>query len=290
MTTNGIDACKHVLVLADIYRQHAGRVIATLARYSGDIDLAEDAFQDAIEAALDRWPTNGEPDSPAAWLTTVARRKMIDRLRRDERGREKTQLLASDATLASPTPSPTTASSWSSPVVIPRAPEARVALTLRTLGGLSTSQIAHAFLVPEATMAQRLVRAKRKIEATGIPFEVPADRLLADQVNEVLRVVYLVFNEGYTASEGDALIRSELCAEAIRLARILRLLLPDEADWPRDRLTVSSSSMRSLRSGLITHPCTRRRPTCCAECAMPKQQWPTDPRSLAHQMRPNGPT
>lgn len=120
MTTNGIDACKHVLVLADNYRQHAGRVIATLARYSGDIDLAEDAFQDAIEVALDRWPTNGEPDSPAAWLTTVARRKMIDRLRRDERGREKTELLASDATLASPTPSPTTASSWSSPVVIPR--------------------------------------------------------------------------------------------------------------------------------------------------------------------------
>ena len=222
-------------MLTEVYREHAGRVIATLARSTGDLQLAEDCFQDAIERALVRWPVDGEPDNPAAWLTTVAKRRLIDRVRRDKRGGELEQL-ATELELREPaTPPMVSAGDDRLELVFacchPALPtEAQIALTLRSLGGLTTPEIARAFLVPEATMAQRLVRAKRKIKLAKIPFEVPKPEVLADRIDRVLSVVYLIFNEGYVASTGDQHIRSELCAEAISLGRVLADLLPDETE------------------------------------------------------------
>jgi RNA polymerase sigma-70 factor (ECF subfamily) len=228
-----------------LFRHESGRAVATLIRVLGDFDLAEDAVQEAFVVALERWPADGVPENPGAWITRVARNKAIDRLRRERTLSEKRELVARLEEMDAPEPSAEEAAieregtaslpddrlrlifTACHPAI---APEARVALTLRTLGGLTTAEIARAFLVSEAAMAQRLVRAKRKIREAGIPYEVPDSAHLPERMASVLATLYLVFNEGYSATESDALVRRELCAEAIRLTRVLRSVLPDEPE------------------------------------------------------------
>lgn len=210
-----------------VFRAEYGRAVAVLVRFLGDIDLAEEAVQDAFATAVTRWPETGVPPSPAGWIITTARNRAVDRLRRessrDARHTEAARLHAPDAP---PEEGPVRDDrlrlifTCCHPAL---APQSRVALTLRLLGGLSTAQIARAFLVPEATLAQRLVRAKAKIRAAGIPYRVPRDADLPDRLCAVLAVVYLIFNEGYT---GDP----ALCAEALRLGRLLAELMPDEPE------------------------------------------------------------
>ncbi|MEO6318787.1 MAG: sigma-70 family RNA polymerase sigma factor [Acidimicrobiales bacterium] len=211
-------------------------MLATLVRLVGDLELAQDAVQEAAVVALERWPRDGVPANPAAWLTTVARNKALDRVLREGRRGPKEQgaMRMLDRPDDDALPDSVVRDDLLRLVFTcchpALAPEVRVALSLRTLGGLSTAEIARAFLVPEATMAQRLVRARRKIAGAAIPYRVPADHELPERLPAVLAVVYLVFTEGHTATSGAALVRAGLCEEAIRLARLLAELLPDEAE------------------------------------------------------------
>jgi RNA polymerase sigma-70 factor, ECF subfamily len=217
-----------------VYREEYGRVVASLARRFGDLDLAEDAAAEALVVALERWPVDGLPPNPGGWLTTTATRRAIDRLRRESHRRSKHEaaLMVHDETPHEPTGAVADdrlrlVFTCCHPAL---APEARVALTLRLLGGLTVAEIAAAFLVPETTMAQRITRAKKKIAGARIPYRVPEAADLPARVDAVLTVVYLVFNEGYLASSGTEALRHDLTAEAIRLGRILHALLPDVAE------------------------------------------------------------
>jgi len=221
-----------------VFRAEYGRAVAVLVRVCGDIDTAEEAVQDAFAAALERWPQTGVPPSPAGWIITTARNRAVDRFRR-ESSRDARQAAAvallewdepGDGSLEEESVRDDQLRMIFTCCHPALAPNVQVALTLRLLGGLTTAEIARAFLVPEATMAQRLVRAKGKIRDARIPYRVPETHELPQRLRSVLAVVYLVFNEGYAASAGDRLIRDDLCAEAIRLGRLLHELMPDEPE------------------------------------------------------------
>ncbi len=227
--------------LEQVFREEYGRIIATLIRISGSFDLAEEALQEAFTAAVSKWEHEGRPHNPGAWLTTVAHRKLLDAVRRDRTRTDKQAELEYETTRLQPFVEPDVIEE---PVEYPDDRlrliftcchpslnrEGQVALTLRTLGGLTTTEIAHAFLLPETTLAQRLVRAKQKIRLAGIPYEVPSLDIIGDRLAAVRAVIYLIFNEGYAASAGQNLIRNDLCTEAIRLGRVLCELLPDEPE------------------------------------------------------------
>jgi RNA polymerase sigma-70 factor (ECF subfamily) len=228
-------------VAESVFRQESGRIIATLIRISGSFDRAEEAMQEAFASALACWPEKGIPQNPAAWITTAAHRKLIDQSRREKTRQEKQDSLRYETeTLATSNGDESDEAfmhfsddrlrlifTCCHPAL---RPEAQVPLTLKTLGGLTTAEIAKAFLISETTVAQRIVRAKRKIEEAGIPYEVPSPDRLPERLASVQAVIYLIFNEGYIATTGNQLIRTDLCGEAIRLARVLCQLLPDEPE------------------------------------------------------------
>ncbi len=228
--------------LGRLYREESGRILATLIRLLGDMDLAEEVVQEAFAAALAQWPTEGVPDVPVAWLTRAAKNKAIDRLRRRGRFADRRAELEHRAQLGeleqeAPIDSDDRLSLIFTCCHPALALEAQVALTLRTLGGLTTEEIARAFLVPAVTMAQRIVRAKAKIRGAGIPYRVPPPEDLRERLDAVMAVLYLVFNEGYSASAGGDLVRRDLAAGAIRLARVLAALMPAERE-PRGLLAL----------------------------------------------------
>jgi RNA polymerase sigma-70 factor (ECF subfamily) len=245
-------------ILENVFREEYGRIIATLIRISGSFDLAEEALQEAFASAAARWQEDGPPQNPGAWLTTVAHRKLLDAVRRDKTRVEKEPELQYETERLQ---------DYDNPILLDEtveypddrlrliftcchpslSREAQVALTLRTLGGLTTIEIAHAFLVPEPTMAQRLVRAKSKIRLARIPYEVPSRELLSERLTAVQAVMYLIFNEGYTASGGDALVRTDLCAEAIRLARVLCELMAEPENIGLLALMLLQDSRREAR-------------------------------------------
>jgi RNA polymerase sigma-70 factor (ECF subfamily) len=226
----------HPVRLERLFRQESGRAVATLIRLLGDFDLAEEAVQDAWLIALERWPAEGVPRNPGAWITTTARNRAIDRIRRARVLETKLAELEALTTEEGEVPDDRLRLMFTCchPAL---AAEARVALTLRTLGGLSVPEVARAFLVAEPAMAKRLVRAKRKIADAGIAYRVPEDEELPHRLPSVLAAVYLIFNEGYAATAGDALVRRELCDEAIRLGRLLVELMPGRGE-PRGLLAL----------------------------------------------------
>jgi RNA polymerase sigma-70 factor (ECF subfamily) len=245
--------------IARAFRDERATVLATLIRQAGDFQLAEDAVQDAFEAAVTAWRRDGVPAKPGAWITTVARRRAIDRLRRNRSVADRAERLAELTRLDAQHEDEPSVDDESS-IVDDRLRliftcchpalemPARVALTLRALGGMSTGEIARAFLVAEPTMGKRIVRAKRKIADAHIPYRVPADDELPDRLRGVLRVVYLIFNEGYAATEGDRLVRSELCDEAIRLGELLCRLMPDDGEvWGLSALMLLHDARRAAR-------------------------------------------
>jgi RNA polymerase sigma-70 factor, ECF subfamily len=220
-------------VVDRLFRRESGRAVATLIRVLDDFELAEEAVQEAFAIALERWPVDGIPDNPGAWITTTARNRAIDRLRREQRGREKTDDVKRIHDLEALEGMHEITDDRLRLIFTcchPALPmDSRVALTLRTVGGLSTREIARAFIATEPTIQQRLVRAKQKIRAAGIPYRVPPIELLPERFGGVLAVLYLIFNEGYAATQGT-IVRVELCDEAIWLARVLTQLLPDEPE------------------------------------------------------------
>src|SRR6266545_2801864 len=227
--------------VAEVFRLEYARLVASLRRIVRDVDAAEEVAQAAFEQAVARWPSDGTPDRPGAWLLTTARRRALDRLRRGRRAEARAEALAYEAALGAMDESPDAMDPEAIPddrlrliftCCHPRLPgDSRVALTLRLVGGLSTPEIARAFLVPEPTIAQRLVRAKRTIRERSLPYEVPEGAELTARLPAVLAVVYLIFNEGYAAHTGDALVRHDLCQEALRLGRMLVDLMPGRG-WP----------------------------------------------------------
>jgi RNA polymerase sigma-70 factor (ECF subfamily) len=245
--------------VARAFRDERAIVLATLIRQAGDFQLAEDAVQDAFEAAVAAWRRDGVPANPGAWITTAARRRAIDRLRRDRSLADRAERLAELTRLDAQQEEGLSMEDESS-IVDDRLRliftcchpalemPARVALTLRALGGMTTGEIARAFLVAEPTMGKRIVRAKRKIADAHIPYRVPADEELPERLRGVLRVLYLIFNEGYTATGGDRLVREELCDEAIRLGELLCLLMPDDAEvWGLSALMLLHDARRAAR-------------------------------------------
>ena len=248
--------------LEQVFREEYGRIIATLIRISGSFDLAEEALQEAFISAALKWEFEGAPNNPGAWLTTVAHRRQLDAIRRDRTRTNKQTELAFETTRLQPHVEPEL---LEDAVEYPDdrlrliftcchpslTREAQVALTLRTLGGLTTTEIAHAFLLPESTLAQRLVRAKQKIRLARIPYEIPAVDRIADRLSAVQAVIYLIFNEGYAASAGQSLIRNDLCAEAIRLGRVLCELYAPEQRTSRGNRPIQEN--RTTQRGTTTH-------------------------------------